>query len=117
MGFPGGSVCMCLKRLPAMQETWLQPLGREDLLEKEMATHFSILAWRIQGTEEPGGLQFMVSQESNTTWWLNYHHDTYTKKEKDMTINTGKETPWEEQVEAVYSAQIHQMTGQLLDTC
>ena len=100
-----------------MQETWLQPLGREDLLEKEMATHFSILAWRIQGTEEPGGLQFMVSQESNTTWWLNYHHDTYTKKEKDMTINTGKETPWEEQVEAVYSAQIHQMTAQLLDTC
>ena len=117
MGFPAGSVCMCLKRLPAMQETWLQSLGREDLLEKEIATHFSILAWRIQGTEEPEGLQFMVSQESDTTWWLDYHHDTYTKKEKDMTINTGKEAPWEEQVEAVYSAQIHQMTAQLLDTC
>ena len=46
-----------LKRLPAMQETWVQSLGREDLLEKEMATHSSILAWRIPWTEEPGGLQ------------------------------------------------------------
>ena len=66
MGFPGGSVCMC-KRLPAMQETWLQSLAREDFLEKEMATHFSILAWRIPGTEEPGGPPFMVPQESDTT--------------------------------------------------
>ena len=40
----------------AMQETWVQSLGREDLLEKEMATPSSILAWRITRTEEPGGL-------------------------------------------------------------
>ena len=42
-----------------MQETWLRPLGQEDPLEKEMATHSSILAWRIPRTEEPGGLQSM----------------------------------------------------------
>ena len=48
-----------LKRLPAMQETWVQSLGREDPLEKEMATHSSILAWRIPWTEESGGLPSM----------------------------------------------------------
>ena len=46
-----------LKRLPAMWETWVQSLGWEDSPEKEMATHSSILAWRIPWTEEPGGLQ------------------------------------------------------------
>ena len=51
-----------LKRLPAMQETWVRSLGREDLLAKEMATHSSILAWRILWTEEPGRLQSMGSQ-------------------------------------------------------
>ena len=51
-----------LKRLPAMQETWVPSLGREDPLEKEKATHSSILAWRIPWTEEPGGLQSMGSQ-------------------------------------------------------
>ena len=43
-----------VKRLPTMQETWVQSLGREDLLEKEMATHSSILALKIPWTEEPG---------------------------------------------------------------
>ena len=51
-----------LKRLPAMQETWARSLGREVPLEKEMATHSSILAWRIPWTEEPGGLQSTGSQ-------------------------------------------------------
>ena len=51
-----------LKRLPTMWETWIQSLGQEDPLEKEMATHSSILAWEIPGTEEPGGLQSMGSQ-------------------------------------------------------
>ena len=46
-----------LKRLPAMWEPWVRFLGREDPLEKEMATHSSILAWRIPKTEKPGGLQ------------------------------------------------------------
>ena len=57
-----------MKNLPAMQETRVQSLGWEDPLEKEMATHSSILAWRIPGTEEPGGLLSMGShKESDTT--------------------------------------------------
>ena len=48
-------VAWLVKNLPARQETWVQALGQEDLLEKGMATHFSILAWRIPWTEEPGG--------------------------------------------------------------
>ena len=51
-----------LKNLSAMQETQVQSLGREDPLEKGMATHSSILDWRIPWTEEPGGLQSMGSQ-------------------------------------------------------
>ena len=51
-----------VKCLPAMWETWVQSLGGEDLLEKEMATHFSILAWKIPWMEEPGRLQSMGSQ-------------------------------------------------------
>ena len=50
-----------------MQETWIQFLGPEDPLETEMATHSSFLAWKISWTEEPGGLQSMGSQESDTT--------------------------------------------------
>ena len=50
-----------------MQETGVQSLGREDLLEKEMATHSSVLAWEISWTEEPGRLQSTGSQESDTT--------------------------------------------------
>ena len=56
-----------VKSLPAMQETWVQSLGWEDSLEKEMATHSSILAWRIPWTEESGGLQSMGHKESDTT--------------------------------------------------
>ena len=53
-----------IKNLPAMQETLDRPLGWEDSLEKEMATHSSILAWEIPWTEEPGGLQSMGQQQS-----------------------------------------------------
>ena len=55
-------VAQMVKRLPAMQETRVQSLGREDPLEKEMATHSSTLAWKIPWTEEPGRLQFMGLQ-------------------------------------------------------
>ena len=48
-----------VKRLPTMQETWVQSLGQDDPLEKEMAIHSSSLAWKIPWTEEPGGLQSM----------------------------------------------------------
>ena len=60
-------VAQSVKNLPAVQETWVRSLGWEDALEKEMATHSSILAWEILWTEEPGRLQCMGSQESNTT--------------------------------------------------
>ena len=55
-------VAQVVKPLPTVQETQVQSLGREDLLEKEMATHSSILAWRIPWMEEPGGLWSMGSQ-------------------------------------------------------
>ena len=54
-------VAQMMKNLPAMQETRVQFLGQEDPLEKEMATHSNILAWRIPWTEEPGGLQSIGS--------------------------------------------------------
>ena len=50
-----------VKRLPTLWETWVQSLGQEDTLEEEMATHSSILAWKIPWTEEPGRLQSMGS--------------------------------------------------------
>ena len=56
-----------IKNLPVVQETLVRSLVQEDPLEKEMATHSCILAWRILCTEQPGGLQSMGSQESNTT--------------------------------------------------
>ena len=55
-------VAQMIKNLPAMQETWVLYLGQEDPLEKGMATHSNILAWRIPRTEEPGRLQSMGSQ-------------------------------------------------------
>ena len=51
-----------VKNLPAIRETWVQSLGQEDPLEKELETHSNILAWRISWTEELGGLQSMGSQ-------------------------------------------------------
>ena len=59
-----------------MQEMWVQSLGQEDLLEKEMTTHFSILAWEILWTEEAGGLQSMRSQKS----WTQLSNSTTTTK-------------------------------------
>ena len=61
-------VAQRLKRLTPMQETRVQSLGQEDPLEKEMATHSSILAWRISWTEEPGRLQFTGSQRVGHDW-------------------------------------------------
>ena len=57
MGFKTSPVAQMVKRLPTMWETWVRSLGWEDPLEKEMANHSNILAWRIPWTEEPGGLQ------------------------------------------------------------
>ena len=60
-------VAQMVTNLPVMQETWVQSLDLEDPMEEEMATHSSILAWRIPWTEEPGGLQSMGHKESDTT--------------------------------------------------
>ena len=57
--FPGGSV---VNSSPTKQEIWVRSLGQEDPLGKEMATHFSIVSWKIPWTEEPGGLQSIGSQ-------------------------------------------------------
>ena len=56
-------VAQMVKNLPAMKETWVQSLGQEDSLEKGMATHASLLAWRIPWTEDPGGLQSIGLQK------------------------------------------------------
>ena len=64
MVFPGGSA---VKNPPAMQDTWIQSLGQEDPLEKGMATHSSICAWKIPWTEEPGGYSSWGCKELDTT--------------------------------------------------
>ena len=58
------SVAQVVKNPPAKQEIWVRSLGQEDPLEKEMATHSSILAWKIPWTEEPGGLESIEIQKS-----------------------------------------------------
>ena len=60
-----------------MQEAWVQSLGQEDPLEKELATYSGILAWKIPWTEEPGGLQSMG--------WHGVGHDLVTKQQQQMT--------------------------------
>ena len=85
-----------VKRLPAIRETRVQSLGREDPLEKEMATHSSILAWIIPWTEKPGGLQSMASQRvghdrgSSLSFFL-----SFKGKHSDLE---GEETACREQV-------------------
>ena len=74
----GFLVAQRLKHLPAMRETWVQSLGLEDPLEKEMATHSSILTMNILWTEEPGRLQSMESQIVG--------HDLVTKQQLFMNI-------------------------------
>ena len=62
MNFRASLVTQTVKCLPAMRETWVPSLGREDFLEKEKATHSSILAWEVPWMEKPGGLQSMGLQ-------------------------------------------------------
>ena len=66
-----------VKNLAAVHETQVQFLGREHPLEKEMAIHSSILAWRIPWTEEPGRLQSMGLQQWDMTWRLNHYLNLY----------------------------------------
>ena len=70
-------VAKMVKNLPAMQETWVWSLGQEDPLEKGMATHSNILAWKITWTEKPGGLQSIGSQRVRHDWAASTHTHIY----------------------------------------
>ena len=67
-------VAQMVKRLPTMWETWVQSLGREDFLERDMATHSSILVWRIPWMEEPHGLQSVGLQRVGHDWATSFSH-------------------------------------------
>ena len=67
-------VAQMVKRLPTMRKTWVRSLGQEDPLEKEMATHSSILAWKIPWMEELGWLLSMGSQRVGHDWAIHYHY-------------------------------------------
>ena len=74
-----------VKNLPAMRQTWIGSLGWEDPLEEGMATHSSILAWEIPGTEEPGGLQSMVA-ELVMTELLSTAQETQTRAAQSLDL-------------------------------
>ena len=79
-----------------MWETWVRSLGREDPLEKEMATHSSILAWRIPWTEEPGGLQSTGSQRVRHDWTTSlslYKHYDCVENSKEYQKQKNKQKP------------------------
>ena len=78
-------VAQRLKRLPTMRRTWVWSLGREVPLEREMAIHSSILAWRIPRTEEPGGLQSTGSQRVGHDWVTSLHFALLTMP-KPLTV-------------------------------
>ena len=85
---PGGAV---VKNPPASSggtETWVQSLGWEDNLEKEMATHSSILAWKIPWTEEPGGLQSMGSQRVGHDWIWTHTYAVISSKRLQQILNS-----------------------------
>ena len=75
-------VAWLVNNTPAMRETWVQSLGWEDPLEEGMATHSSILAWRIPWTQEPGGLQSMASQKVGHSWMTK--HSTQLEQNRDV---------------------------------
>ena len=82
-------VAQAAKNLPAMQETCARCLDQEELLEKGMATHSSILAWRIPWTEEPGGLQSMGRKELNMTEQLTLYFHRQCNARKGVLISCG----------------------------
>ena len=100
-----------LKRLPAMWETWVRSLGLEDPLEKEMATHSSILAWRIPRTGELGGLQSMGRKESDTTEQLHFTSPSPVKPSDDGSLADGSVTTSRDTLSKNHAA------GLLLNSC
>ena len=92
----GFLVAQMVKNLPAMQETRVWSLGQEEPLEKEMATHPSIIAWRIPWTEEPGGLQPLRLRRVGHDWVTNTHRTVYRTegKAEDNQVSAGN-SGWE----------------------
>ena len=90
---PTSLVAQLVKNLPAVQETQVRFLGREDALEKEMATHTSILAWEIPWTEKPGGLQSMGSQELDLTYRLSHYHFLFISLNHTFSVSFSVWTP------------------------
>ena len=83
-----------VKNLPAIQETRVQSLDWEDPgIEEEMATRSNILAWRIPGTEEPGGLWSMESQELKTSWPPNHHQHTGLSNVPTASVQKAGDSP------------------------
>ena len=95
-----------VKRLSRMRETWVQSLGWEDPLEKEMAIHSSTIAWKIPWTEEPGRLQSMGSQKSDTTEWL--HIQTSNCAVLSHSVMSDSASPWTEEPGGLQSIGILQ---------
>ena len=81
-------VAQLIKNLPAVQETWVRSLGWEDPLEKEIANHFSTLAWRIPWTEEPGRLQSMRLQRVGHHWATNTCTSFFFMAESNSTVDS-----------------------------
>ena len=77
-----------------MQETWVRSLSREDPLEKEMATHSSILAWRIPWREEPGRLQYMGSQRVRHDWAISLHFTCHDISSEECWMGGENPTIW-----------------------
>ena len=78
-----------VKNLPAMWETRVQPLGREDPLEKEMATYSGTLAWKIPWTEEPDGRQSMGRKESDTIERLHFNFRKTQRNQVEREVGAG----------------------------
>ena len=86
-------VAQMVKNLPAVWETWIQSLGLEDPLEKEMATHSSTLAWKIPWAEEPGRLQFMGLQRVGHDWATLLYFTVLEKETATHTSNLAWRVP------------------------
>ena len=94
-------VAQMVKNLPAMQETWIQPVGQKDALEKRMATCSSILAWEVLRTEAPFGLQSMGSQRARHHWATK--KDVYEDNNCEMTAYNCKDISAKDHQEYIYS--------------
>ena len=111
------------KNPPAMQETWVQPLGQEDPLEEGMATHSSILAWRIPWTQEPCGLQSMGSQRQGHDWVTNSFFSKrvtryFTKEYVQMANRHMKKCSVSLDIKKISMIYLFILTGRpTMDTC